>query len=115
MSKRSGKAPKLHAKGTEARNLVPFSYELALAMEEHSPTMLHKALVALMYSVFSFYMTFGAVPYDKTKAIKRARQFCILYKSIGDRMAIDKHWKIKPKFHVFLELTEFQSVEHEDP
>ena len=80
--------------------MVPFGYELALAMEEHSPSMLNKTLVALMHSLFSFYMTFGTVPYDKKKAAECARKFCILYKTIGDRTAKEKHWKIKPKFHL---------------
>ena len=117
MLKREGKAPKLRAKGSETRHLVPFGVEVAAAMhaflkDDHSLTA-WKCLSALL----DLMMCFGAKPFF-VDAVKRATQACcMLFAALSqEAQRLGKQtWRIKPKLHMLQELGEFQVDEMGDP
>ena len=52
----------------------------------------------------------NALRLDPKAAGAAARQCCLLYKALGDAAGSPELWKLKPKFHLFVELAEYQAV-----
>lgn len=114
MVKRSGKSPKLRAKGAETRHLVPFSVELCDDLCKNEPTVFHETLLSMFKHLYSFYQRMGKEPFDKRHASESAKSFLLLYAQVSKDTAEDL-WKIKPKFHMMQELAEFQTESSGDP
>ncbi len=117
MIKRTGRPPKLRAKGGETRNIAPFALEVAIAVnafkkDEHSASVL-KCISGLM----DLYMTFGLEPYPieiaKAAVQRTAMAYVDLHNEATD--ADISGWAIKPKFHLFMELGEFCLEDLGDP
>ena len=116
MVKRSGKAPRLRAKAAETRHLVPFGVELAAEMAAAQPdSAVYKAMSDMFVHLLAFYNTFGKQPFDKALAASSAKSFCMLYKQLHVHHAPGDLFALKPKFHLFIELAEWQTEEIGDP
>ena len=96
--------------------MVPFGLELAQMVLHESPrSLIYQQIVSLMTHLLTFYMTLGKAPFDKKRAASSARDFCLLYTKLGQRTGYQGVWVIKPKFHLFIELAEYQTSEIGDP
>ena len=114
MVRQQGKSPRLRAKAAETRHLVPFAFQLAQDMLAVDKSALNQTIYAMFKHLYTFYMTMGVSPYQKDLASSSARKFCLLYADVA-KQTPDNLWKIKPKFHLFLELAEWQTESHGDP
>ena len=106
MLNQRNKGPKLRAKGAETRNVVPFAVQLAQELHQYDPTPENETILQMVASLMDYYLCLGLVPFDQSLAAKCARQCCILYSALknpGD----DRRWRVKPKFHLWSELSEF--------
>jgi hypothetical protein len=106
MFRQGKKGFKLRGKAAEVRGLVGFSTEFAERyLSKDNPleaTILRgTALLASCYSCLSRSASLESLG-------QSARQFCILWKALADSSA-DPKWRVKPKAHLFCELTEFTS------
>lgn len=112
MVRQEGKGPKMRTKGAETKGLVPFALECAQALHNTSPSA-HTATVLQMVScLLEFYLLLGLPEWNASCAAAAARKCCLLYSALGTeaRMAGDSpFWRVKPKFHLWVELAEFQS------
>ena len=119
MVKRDGKGPKLRTKGAETRGLIPFGLRLALAMRADDDTPYTQTLVKTFAALFQFYCLMGKA-WDATAAKASCREFLVMYKALSEeslkhRGGDIRFWKVKPKFHMFQELGEYQSQSLGDP
>lgn len=106
MIRAPGKAPKLRAKAAECRYLVPFGAELAHPYNDGSP---HRSTVAACGLALSrCYEVIESVPYEASEAAAACGAFLSAYATLGDAAAPTK-WRMKPKFHLFQELIQFQT------
>ena len=117
MVKQSQKGPKFRGKGAETRHLVVFGYELAQAMAASAggKSTHYNQVEALMFHLFTFYSTFGQSPYDADLAKRSVQSFVLIYSDFHKNAHAEKHWAVKPKFHLMMHLTEKQAFESCDP
>ena len=119
MVKRDGasKKPKLKAKGAECRYLMPFGYELAKQFSESNPGDRYLATIAAAFEQLFLLQTMvscSSEPWDSAKASAHCRQFCTLYHAVQQQSTWPL-WHMKPKFHLFQEMVEYQSVVYGNP
>ncbi|CAE7536543.1 unnamed protein product [Symbiodinium sp. KB8] len=119
MVKRDGasKKPKLKAKGAECRYLLPFGYELAKQFSESNPGDRYLATIAAAFEQLFLLQTMvscSSEPWDSAKASAHCRQFCTLYHAVQQQSTWPL-WHMKPKFHLFQEMVEYQSVVYGNP
>ena len=114
MIKQSSKPPRLRAKGAETRHLIPFSVALADELYDNEQTALNDMIRHLFYHLLEFYQCMGTEVFDPDRAATSAKSFLILYSDVGKNTA-DNLWLLKPKFHMFQEMAEFQSRSGGDP
>ena len=109
MLKKSGKAPRLRAKGAETRHLVPFAVGLAEDYQEdiHGQTRFQCAL-----ALFQFYDSLNQEPYSPSSTAAAGRRHLQLYEALSvEAAALEiKAWPLKPKHHQFSHLAEEQSA-----
>ena len=110
MVKQPGKGPKLRAKGAETRHLAAFGVLLSkdlhnFCRDDRTLTM-HRVASAL----FDLYCLFAQQPVDKDAIAEQCRRLCLLYATLSEEAEAKgvKAWLIKPKFHMMMELCEFQ-------
>ena len=109
-------APRFRAKAAETRYLIQFAAELATAMYESTPrSSACKTMADMMGHLLSYYKTLGVNPFDRDLAKKSAKAFCLLFNHMNLITGHEMRWKLKPKFHLFLELTEFNAEDIGDP
>ena len=113
MVKRDTKGPKLRTKGAETRGLIPFGLRLALAMRSENDTPYTQTLVKAFAALFQFYCLMGQA-WDAQAAKTSCREFLVMYRALSDesmrhRGGDIRFWKVKPKFHMFAELGEYQA------
>ena len=109
MIKQPSKKPKLRTKGGETRGLIRFAAELAREHFEAAGTDRAHALMRTFAVLYDCYLFVSAIPFDAKAFSDSCRHFLILYASLGN--GEDGFWSVKPKFHMFQELGEFQCVE----
>ena len=106
------KGPKLRTKGAETRGLVPFGAQLAREHNANEGSSRSHALMRTFKYLLEFYMFVSQEPYNAPEAAIAARNFLLLYKSLGAHAgggSDPKLWIVKPKFHMMQELAEFQA------
>ena len=99
------KGPKLRAKAAEARGLVPFGVELAEEMLTDPGDHVGVTIRECARHLQACYDNLSRAEYDADSLSNNCRLCCVLYKSLSDFSAKPRHWKLKPKFHLFAELT----------
>lgn len=114
MIKRDSKTPKFRGKGAETRYLVPFGKILATELYEKTKETFHASIKAMFEHLLTFYELMGIQPYNAELAGEVSKKFCILYHDIS-KATRDGVWKLKPKFHLFVELGQYQTVTSGDP
>ena len=116
-AKNTMQQPRLRAKAAETRYLVPFCYELCMEMRDAQNTIHNNTVLECVFHLFSFYMTMGRSPYNAEFAKSAAKQCLILYSSLSNEaMRAGKDMRpLKPKFHLFSELAEYQIENSSDP
>ena len=111
MIQRSGKPPKLRAKGAETRCIVPFVVECARKMHEEMDDMHSFTVFRCVASLADYYMLMSLDEWKPALAKQACRQFCVLYKALSDEASAkynhDVFWRLKPKFHMFQEMAEY--------
>ena len=116
MIKRTGKAPKLRAKGGETRYLIPFGAELA---QVAAPQSVHWQTVGHMFDLLAALMRLtSARPYKSRPAETACRQMCVLHSSVRQEALAKGEllmWQMKPKVHLLQELVEYQSHDFGSP
>ena len=113
MAKQSGKGPKLRSKAGECRYLIPFGFELAATFQHES---LHwQTVFEAMSHLQAMYEKIDAEPYPAHEVAAHCHQFSLLYSALsaeaqqtGNILA----WIIKPKFHLMIELLEYDCAMH---
>ena len=108
MVKQQKKGPKLRAKGAETRHLVPFGVFLAMEINDARQDAHGLLVVRVATSLFELYSLFHQKPIDAQLIGNTCRQLCLLYSSLHDEAAEEILWKVKPKFHMMIELCEYQ-------
>ena len=116
MIKIAASSPKLRSKAGECRYLYPFT---ALLAKEFASANSHFATVISLMEQFMIVVScVSSEPYQTAVACAAARKTCLLYEALekealaaGDLL----HWHIKPKFHMFTELIEYNSVLRGNP
>jgi hypothetical protein len=107
MMKKAGSKPKLRAKASEARCLVLFA--LLRSREIFSDTNpIEFAVKQAAQHLYSCYERLSKDAYNLNVLQSEATSFLMLYKALNDSTA-DQFWAIKPKFHIFAELTSMDS------
>lgn len=114
MIKRKGKQPKFRGKGAETRHMIPFSLVLSKALVVFSPNSFHKTLLSMSKYLCQFYACMGVRDFVKAAAASYCRRFLLLYSDVS-KSTSEGLWEIKPKFHMFQELAEFQTDTAGDP
>ena len=96
--------------------MCPFAAALA---KEFSNKGTHFATVhSLMESFTVVVQCVFQVPYNATRATEHARRTCLLYEALEkEQLAAGElcRWRIKPKFHMFVELIEFTAPARGSP
>eukprot|EP00974_Lingulodinium_polyedra_P051570 4961493-Lingulodinium_polyedra.AAC.1 len=112
MIKQTGKPPKLRAKGAETRGLVPFGVEIAQLMCSKQPGPHTLALLRCMTGLLDFYVCLTLDEFKPELAYSSCQQFCSFYSALSKegqkKHGTDLFWRVKPKFHLFCELAQFQ-------
>lgn len=117
MIKKQKKAPKLKAKGAETKYLVPFCLDLAWEMYENTKTE-HAHMVFIMtQALMDFYIILMNDLWYQPEAADQCQLCLELYKKLHleARKNHVNMWAIKPKFHLFQELVQYQALEHGNP
>ena len=117
MIRKEKSAPKLRGKAAQIRALVPFAAELAAELcvgSQHNQTV--KNVVLLLAEVYSY---LDVNPWPAQAAATATRKFVLLYQSLeAEALAKQEgslYWRVKPKFHLFIERVEFVAVEQGSP
>ncbi len=87
---------------------------MATWIYDNEPTVFNQSIKDVFHYLFGFYLTMGKEPFDKVQAATSAKHFLILYNDISNRTG-ENLWKLKPKFHLFQELAEYQTHTSGDP
>ena len=117
MFQRSGKAPKLHAKGGETRQLIPFAALLASEMAARHQTPYWITIGAVFDLLLSCCKHISSRPFVPEALADCSRKLCILWSSLENKAVAEGKllWVKKPKVHLFQELCEFQVKEFGTP
>ena len=113
MIRQDGKSPKLRAKGAETKGVLPFALELAIAMKTARPTAHFDTVASCASCLMDFYILLDSDEWNHDAAAEACRRFCVLFHALSREAAArdPRHWKMKPKMHLFQELAEFQTAE----
>lgn len=105
MLRKSSGAPKLRAKGAEARNLVGFIWEQA---DQHlcSGDVVESSIRQAAYHLRACYECLENTVFDHDVMSENSRRFCLLYAALEKASRNPMHWRLKPKFHLMQELCE---------
>lgn len=114
MIRRGNRCPKLRAKGAETRYLVKFAAELSEHLYEIIPSDLHRTVRDMFVHLMAFYELLGQEPFDPRQASKSCRRCFLLYSVLSNKSP-EKIWSVKPKFHMWQGMAEFQSFSSGDP
>ena len=120
MIKQPGKGPKLRSKGAECRGLVPFGFELATEMQAKDPSELNLTMLRMMTQLLAYYDLLSNSDYPAELAGQLCRECCLYYKALSDRAKRvhgddTKRWTVSPKFHMWQEVSEFQTKDLGSP
>lgn len=90
---------------------------MANMLLEKDGSMPNRQIVDALQHLFSFYQLMLTDPYETRAAGEAARHFCMIYSSVSEEASNNgtMAWKIKPTFHMFIEIDEFQNNESGDP
>ena len=118
MIRKDSGCPKLRGKASQIRALVPFAAQLALefcsANNPHENTV--KNTVLLLAEIYSY---LDVTPWPAAAAATATRKFVLLYRALETeaiaKQADSVFWRVKPKFHLFIELVEFVAVQQGSP
>ena len=84
MLKKDGKAPKLRAKGAEARYMVAFALEVATSVHAYKQNDHTYKCLKCISALLDLYMTFGLNPYPVDKAKEACREVVVAYVSLHE-------------------------------
>eukprot|EP00969_Alexandrium_andersonii_P045427 1994509-Alexandrium_andersonii.AAC.1 len=59
-----------------------------------------------------FYMAISADVFEPSHAADACNKFLLFYSALGREASakgMDLHWKVKPKFHMFAEMAQYQT------
>ena len=108
----------MRTKGAETRGLVPFAVTLACEMHSRSPSPHTRTVAACASALLDFYMVMSLESYNAA-AGKEACFKCVnLYQALSRESELagqDRHWRMKPKNHMFSELGEHQGPVRGNP
>lgn len=111
MIKQDKKGPKLRAKGAETRGLVAFGLECAISLHEFAPGPRSRTILQMVSSLMEFYMLMDCEDVSADLASAAAKKCCLLYAGLSKESlarGADLFWRVKPKFHLWVELAEYQ-------
>jgi hypothetical protein len=111
-AKGNTQAPKLRAKGAQARYLVPFGLQLAKLMEDSDPTTHRKTVTALFQQLAFLTRMVSSDSWDASAASASCQKFCLLFEALSKEATAQGApylWRTKPKLHFMQELLEFPS------
>ena len=118
MFERSGKSPKLRAKGGETRHLVPFAASVAAEMARTKGSDHWKRVSHMFHLLLECAKHAASTPFVPEDLARDSRKMCVLWKTLvgeaeskGDFTA----WKMKPKVHLFQELCEYKALAFGSP
>ena len=116
MIRKQGKPPKLRAKGAETRHLVPFGLDLATKMED-SHGGAHASLVKSMVEHLHAICEVMDGAWDLEVAKAHCHMFTMDYMKLNKeaQQANRNAWRIKPKFHLMVELFEYMASDLGNP
>ena len=120
MVRQNKKGPKLRSKGGECRGLIAFGFQLAVRMQEADDCEFTRTILRMMSCLLSFYQMVDLEVYPQADAARQTRKCCLFYKSLSDEAISDygtdtKRWTLSPKFHLWVELAEYQGRELGSP
>ena len=119
MIKQDKKPPKLRAKGGETRSLMTFALEMSITMHQNLQTEHSNAVLQCVSGHMEFYLLMGVEPYKPDLASAACQKFCTFYNALSkeaqDSHGNDLFWRIKPKFHMYQELAQYQTFVLGDP
>lgn len=106
MIKAAGKGPKLRSRAGEARALVPFALELAMAkLSDQVPA--EQAAKQSAVHLNACYNCLSAARFDEAVLAENCKAFCLLLVALEATSVAPKLWTVKPKVHQMQELCEF--------
>ena len=112
--------PKLKAKAAQTRKLAPLAFALAIKFDDGSRHSRLRIAVAQLLSRFyellsteDMFLSAAA----RAEMPELGRNLCKLYSQLSTEAFNDgvKGWKVTPKHHIFMHLTEWQAVETGNP
>lgn len=117
MIRKTGKAPKLRARGAETRYIIPFALEIAIAMVAANVGEHWRKTHACVSALMDFSMCLGLQPFPLEKAKDALMNACSHYVDLAVKaLRQNKNaWRMKPKIHLVMELALFQMDELSDP
>lgn len=117
MVRRDGSKARLRAKAAETRHLLPFGVDLAQKMVDADPSRHNSTVFNMVKYLYSFYMSFGSVPFNVEYAQDVGMKRLRLYSDLSREAIADDFpaWAMKPKFHLFGEMILFQLDASGDP
>ena len=101
-------------KGAETRHLVPYGVELAEEMHATTASRRTAHLVMMMRSLLGFYANMASDDFSVELAATSERTCLQEYKELSN-MSKAPFWQVKPKFHLFQELAEMQTLDSGNP
>jgi hypothetical protein len=112
LRKKQSSSPKLRAKAAEARGLVNFAVQEALASLDPS-NVVHQTAQQAALHLQACYNCLSPERFDGEALQRESIQFCTLYGAleIHSQTLGETTWKVKPKFHMFQELC----MQHSNP
>lgn len=110
MFQRSGKSPKLKAKGGETRQLIPFAAVLSAEIAGQENTPHWRAVAAIFDRLLDCCKQAAKTPFEPEALSKSCRELCILWSVLEQEATAEGKvaWVKKPKVHLFQELCEYQ-------
>ena len=107
----------MKAKGAETRYLVPFCLGLAYEMWQGSQSDHHHMVFIMVQALHDFYMIMMNGKWHQQEASNQCQIFMDLYKKLHlEALSMKQRmWYIKPKFHLFQELVQYQALELGNP
>eukprot|EP00969_Alexandrium_andersonii_P326929 14446959-Alexandrium_andersonii.AAC.1 len=69
-------------------------------------------------ALLAFYMSISSETFVPDHAAKACQRFLLLFSSLAREASaagMEKHWAVKPKFHLFAEMAQYQTVEVGNP
>ena len=118
MFERAKQPPKLRAKGGETRHLLPYAAELSAFLAKKNNTLHWTTVAELFHLLLECAKLIARRPFEFHELETASRKVTVLWASL-EKEALQAgssvNWRMKPKVHLFQELTQYISVTHGSP